>query len=65
MSHKFFDLTFTPSVKAAQERYGSRRTYSRFEGGEPDFYGLGEAENDFIAQRDGFYLATVNASGQP
>lgn len=65
MSHKFFDLTFTPSMKAAQERYGSRRSYSRFEGGEPDFYGLGEAENDVIAQRDGFYLSTVNASGQP
>ncbi len=65
MSHKFFDLAFTPSVKAVQEKYGSRRSYSRFEGGEPDFHGLGEAEKDFITQRDGFYLATVNASGQP
>ena len=25
MSHKFYDLTFTPSVKAAQEHYGTRK----------------------------------------
>jgi hypothetical protein len=33
MVHKFFELTFTPSVKAAQEHYGSRRKYARFEAG--------------------------------
>ncbi len=65
MSHKFYDLTFTPSVKAAQEHYGTRRNYARFEGGEPDFHGLTDAENDFIEQRDGFYMATVNEDGQP
>ncbi|HQU82070.1 MAG TPA: pyridoxamine 5'-phosphate oxidase family protein [Pyrinomonadaceae bacterium] len=65
MSHKFFDLTFTESVKKAQEKYGSRRNYARFEGGKPDFYGLTDAERDFIEQRDGFYLATVNSEGQP
>ncbi len=65
MSHKFFDLTFTPSVKAAQEHYGTRRNYARFEGGEPDFHGLTDAENDFIEARDGFYMATVGENGQP
>ncbi len=65
MSHKFFDLTFTESVKKAQEKYGSRRSYARSEGGQPDFYGLGDAEQDFIEQRDGFYMATVNNEGQP
>ncbi|HRH43636.1 MAG TPA: pyridoxamine 5'-phosphate oxidase family protein [Pyrinomonadaceae bacterium] len=65
MSHKFFDLTFTESVKAAQQKYGSRRNYARFEGGKPDFYGLMDAEIDFIEQRDGFYMATVNNEGQP
>jgi len=65
MSHKFYDLTFTPSVKAAQEHYGTRRNYARFEGGEPDFHGLTDAENDFIEARDGFYMATVNDDGQP
>ena len=65
MSHKFYDLTFTPSVKGAQEHYGTRRNYARFEGGEPDFHGLSDAENDFIEARDGFYMATVNEDGQP
>ncbi|MEQ1607261.1 MAG: pyridoxamine 5'-phosphate oxidase family protein [Pyrinomonadaceae bacterium] len=65
MSHKFFDLTFTPSVKAAQEHYGTRRNYARFEGGESDFHGLSDAETDFIEARDGFYMATVNEDGQP
>lgn len=65
MSHKFFDLTFTESVKKAQEKYGSRRNYARFEGGKPDFYGLTDAEQDFIEQRDSFYMATVNNEGQP
>ncbi len=65
MSHKFFDLTFTESVKAAQEKYGSRRSYARSEGGKPDFYGLGDPEQEFISQRDSFYLATVNNESQP
>lgn len=65
MSHKFYDLTFTPSVKSAQEHYGTRKNYARFEGGEPDFHGLTDAENDFIEARDGFYMATVNEDGQP
>lgn len=65
MSHKFYDLTFTPSVKAAQEHYGTRKNYARFEGGESDFNGLTDAESDFIEQRDGFYIATVNEDGQP
>lgn len=65
MSYKFFDLTFTPSVKAAQEHYGTPKNYARFEGGEPDFHGLTDAENDFIEARDGFYMATVSEDGQP
>lgn len=65
MSHKFFDLAFTPKVKAVQEQYGTRKHYARFEGGESDFQGLTFAEEDFIANRDGFYIATVNEEGQP
>lgn len=65
MSHKFYDLTFTPGVKAAQERYGTRKNYARFEGGEPDFHGLSDAEKDFIESRDGFYMGTVGEGGQP
>lgn len=65
MSHKFYDLTFTPSVKRAQEHYGSRGVLARFETGEPDFYGLTDAEEEFISERDGFYMATVGEQGQP
>lgn len=65
MSHKFYDLTFTPSVKSTQEHYGTRKNYAKFEGGESDFHGLTDAENDFIEARDGFYIATVNEDGQP
>lgn len=65
MSHKFFDLTFTPSVKRAQEHFGTRSNYERFEGGEPDFHGLTEEEADYITRRDSFYLATVGENGQP
>jgi hypothetical protein len=65
MGHSFFDLTFTESVKRAQERYGSRRTYSRFEGGPPELTGIGDVEADFIEARDGFYIASVNSDGQP
>ena len=65
MSHKFFDLTFSESVKAAQEHYGSRRALARFESGEPDFFGLTEDETEFIKGRDSFYLATVGEGGQP
>jgi uncharacterized protein len=65
MAHKFFELTFTPSVKAAQEHYGSRRKYARFEAGESDFYGLTETEIEFIGARDSFYMATVGENSQP
>ncbi len=65
MSHKFFDITFTPSVKAAQEHYGSRRNFAKFETGGSDFFGLTEAETEFISRRDGFYMATVGENGYP
>ena len=65
MSHKFFDLTFTPSVKRAQEHYGTRGNHLRFESGESDFFGLSEEETEFIAERDSFYLATVGENDQP
>jgi predicted pyridoxine 5'-phosphate oxidase superfamily flavin-nucleotide-binding protein len=65
MSHKFFDLTFSQSVKKTQEHFGSRRNFERFETGEPDFTGLAEEEIDYIQERDSFYIATVGETGQP
>lgn len=66
MARHFSEIAFTPSVKAAQERYGSRAGYSRLEAkaaGLP--VDLGEAEIAFIEARDGFYQATVSETGWP
>ena len=59
------DVAFSPSVKAVQERKGSRAAYRRVEerGGwrtriTPDLA-------DFIAERDSAYLATASKAGQP
>jgi predicted pyridoxine 5'-phosphate oxidase superfamily flavin-nucleotide-binding protein len=59
------DVAFTPTVKAVQERRGSRRAYRRMEerGGwqtrvTPDLAAS-------LAERDSAYLATANAAGQP
>lgn len=65
MGHRFAEIAFTPSVKAAQEQNGSRRSYARFEGGEPTRHRLGEREAEFIAARDSFYMATVSETDWP
>ena len=65
MSNKFHKLAFTESVKAAQERYGSRRHYAKFEDEPATESNFTDAEADFIEQMDGFYMATVSETGQP
>lgn len=65
MKQQISDIAFTPSVKAIQERMGSRKQYERMEerGGWADTITQNLA--DFIADRDSFYLATATADGQP
>jgi predicted pyridoxine 5'-phosphate oxidase superfamily flavin-nucleotide-binding protein len=67
MSHAFADIAFTPSVKAAQQRDGSRVKYARsFEGDASTFNDrLGDAEVGFIAAQRSFYMATVSETGWP
>lgn len=67
MPHAFANIAFTPSVKAAQQREGSRATYARnFEGsGDTMNHKLGETEANFIAAQRSFYLATVSETGWP
>lgn len=64
MAKNFAEIAFTKSVKAQQERYGSRKSYARMEtierGTELTF-----SETDFISERDSFYLATVGENGYP
>jgi len=65
MARKFADITFTPAVKAAQTRYGSRDLNARFETIDESGDPLGAKEAAFIEARDGFYQASVNEEGWP
>ena len=64
-SHSFGSFVFTPTVKALQERYGSRRQYARLEQAAESPDRFGEDERAFIAERDSFYMASVGATGWP
>ena len=58
------DIAFTNSVKSIQQRYGSRDPYAKIEQNWwPDR--ISPELANFIAQRDSFYMATVNGEGQP
>jgi predicted pyridoxine 5'-phosphate oxidase superfamily flavin-nucleotide-binding protein len=68
----YFDIAFTPSVKAVQERLGSRRAYARFdlmdapeEPPEPNLVALTPRETLFIAARDSLYMASLGETGWP
>ena len=66
MGHKFQEIAFTETVKTIQEQLGSRRGYSRREGGDRDFNNvLGPQEAAFIGDRDSFYMASVSETGWP
>jgi hypothetical protein len=65
MAHQFSSLTFTDDVKAVQREQGSRPANEKLTGRAPANDTLGPAERDFIARRDGFYLATAGSSGWP
>ncbi len=64
MARNFAEIAFSESVKAQQEKHGSRRSYAKVEamarGTE-----LGTDEAEFIGARDSFYLSTIGASGYP
>ena len=65
MTHRFADITFTDSVKAAQDQYGSRDRNQRMRTIAGPNDRLGARESDFIAKRDTFYLATIGETGWP
>lgn len=65
MSHQFAEIMFTDSVKAAQKQNGSRARLERFAEMSGPNDELTEREVGFIAQRDTFYMATVNEDGWP
>ncbi len=65
MKRPVSDIAFTSSVKAVQERLGSRKGYASMEqrGGWNDVVTPDLAE--FIAERDTMFIATANVDGQP
>jgi predicted pyridoxine 5'-phosphate oxidase superfamily flavin-nucleotide-binding protein len=64
MPYGFLELLATPGVKAAQEENGSLALWSNFSGSRA-FDRFTDAETDFIANRDSFYIATVSEDGWP
>jgi uncharacterized protein len=65
VAHTFGSLVFTPTIKALQEQHGSRRQYARMEETGPARDRLGDAETEFLADRDSFYMASVGSGGWP
>ncbi len=62
MATKYLDLTFTDSVCRAQKQYYGRAGKIA---GAPERDPLGQAEAEFIAARDSFYLGSISESGWP
>jgi predicted pyridoxine 5'-phosphate oxidase superfamily flavin-nucleotide-binding protein len=68
MSAHYGSIAFTDDVRDVQTHYGSRGIYARVESraaATPGPDPLTETERDFLADRDGFYLATVGETGWP
>jgi len=65
MARAFAELAFTDSVKAAQQRNGSREFNQRFEVSPDRRDRITETDADFIARRDSFYQATLGENGWP
>ena len=75
MGRRFAELASTPLVKEQQDKHGSRHLYARAErsenaqsdngrsGNASDR--LGEYEREFIADSDGFYMASTSETGWP
>ena len=64
MAYGFLDIAGTPSVKAAQRANGSGEFWADF-AGRRSFDRFTDAEAQFIAERDSFYMATVSETGWP
>jgi predicted pyridoxine 5'-phosphate oxidase superfamily flavin-nucleotide-binding protein len=68
--HKYLEIASTPAVRRQRQHYGSQAQYSRIDGSsgsssEVRYEELGPDEKEFIAEQDGFYLASVSETGWP
>ena len=62
---RFARIAYTASVRGVQERNGSAHAMLRQLDGPDEPDPLGPVEQQFIAERDSFYLATVSETGWP
>jgi predicted pyridoxine 5'-phosphate oxidase superfamily flavin-nucleotide-binding protein len=62
MATKYLELMFTDSVRRAQTQYYGRAGSIA---GAPERDPLGQAEAEFIAARDSFYLGSISEAGWP
>ena len=65
MGRRFAELAFTPLVKQQQKQHGSRHQYERVEQASDLGDRLGPDEQQFIRERDGFYMASASETGWP
>ncbi len=65
MTEPVSDIAFTPSVKAWQERLGSRAGSARRAEKRDWSDSVTPELKAFLAERDSFYLATASAEGRP
>lgn len=65
MPHRYLQALSTPAVQEARLRYGSRASVARMTAAVDTDDRLGADEAEFLAARDGFYLATVGETGWP
>ncbi|MFI7068138.1 hypothetical protein ACIBL3_44625 [Kribbella sp. NPDC050124] len=61
--NRFAQLAFTERVQDHQRAHGSDRAYRRVLDGPAEPDRLGRDEQEFIAERDSFYLATGSETG--
>jgi len=64
MATNYQSIAFGEETKKLQEKYGSRSAYARMEQSSY-FEGLTDNEVQFIAERDGFYMASNGNNGFP
>lgn len=65
MTEIISDIAFTPAVKAAQQKRGSRENYARMEQGSGWQHEVTPELAAFIGERDSIYLGTASEDGQP
>lgn len=65
MSELVSDVAFTPSVKAMQDRMGSRDGYAKMASKRDWASTITDDLGEFIATRDSFYFATASGDGRP